>query len=324
MVGVELLRESDRLVAAAQHVLASRDGRIALTLVLMVTAAVEANIYTPARQEFPFEGGGGDPTAAVLLNVLAVVPLLATASSPFLAAAGATFLSVVILGSPETPITLSTLAVLLYAVGHLVARRGLLLAIPLVVPFFLNAFVPFDGSDVNVASIGPFVLVATAALAGESSRKRIEAVTALDETQAAMAASVQEQTEMEERATIARELHDIVAHHLSVIAVQSETARLTSPRLSKDARQRFEAIGETARDAQLKLTNGALSDSVVQLAAEVDARILNVDKNSLVNADQLSCRELTATRLPAHDDFAGIADGQHERFNLFVWCLIVD
>jgi signal transduction histidine kinase len=53
---------------------------------------------------------------------------------------------------------------------------------------------------------------------------------------------------MEERATIAREPHDIVAHHLSVIAVQSEMARLTSPRLSKDARQRFEATGETARD----------------------------------------------------------------------------
>jgi signal transduction histidine kinase len=163
-----------------------------------------------------------------------VLPLLATTSFPFLAAAGATFLSVIILGSPETPITLSALAVLLYAVGHLVARRGLLLAVPLVVPFFLNAFVPFDGGDVDLASIGPFVLVATAALAGESSRKRIEAVTALDATQAAMAATVQEQTAMEERATIARELHDIVAHHLSVIAVQSETARLTSPRLSKE------------------------------------------------------------------------------------------
>src|SRR5262245_26189569 len=54
---------------------------------------------------------------------------------------------------------------------------------------------------------------------------------------------------MEERARITRELHDIVAHHLSVIAVQSETARLTSPKLSADARGRFEAIAQTARDA---------------------------------------------------------------------------
>ena len=89
------------------------------------------------------------------------------------------------------------------------------------------------------------LLVAAAVLLGESTRKRTEVVAALDATQEAMAESVREQTAMEERARIARELHDIVAHHLSVIAVQSETARLTSPKLSADARGRFEAI---ARD----------------------------------------------------------------------------
>jgi signal transduction histidine kinase len=102
---------------------------------------------------------------------------------------------------------------------------------------------------VGLASIGPFLLLVAAVLVGESRRKESEAVTALDATQAAMAESTREQTAMEERAAIARELHDIVAHHLSVIAVQTETARLTSPKLSADARGRFEAIGNTARDA---------------------------------------------------------------------------
>jgi signal transduction histidine kinase len=86
-------------------------------------------------------------------------------------------------------------------------------------------------------------------LVGESMRKRSEAVAELGVTQEAMAESAREQTAMEERARIARELHDIVAHHLSVIAVQSETARLTSPKLSADARGRFEAIAATARVA---------------------------------------------------------------------------
>jgi signal transduction histidine kinase len=54
---------------------------------------------------------------------------------------------------------------------------------------------------------------------------------------------------MEERARIARELHDIVAHYLSVIAVESETARLTSPELSADAGGRLAAIASTAREA---------------------------------------------------------------------------
>ena len=50
-----------------------------------------------------------------------------------------------------------------------------------------------------------------------------------------------------ERARIARELHDVVAHHISVIAVQAETARLTTPGLPDAGAQGFAAIGDTAR-----------------------------------------------------------------------------
>ena len=249
MLAVELPRESDGVIESAQRLFAGRDGRIALTLVLAVTAALEASLYTPDMPDFPFEETSHDPAGTVILNVLAVLPLLATWRFPFLGAAAVSFFSFVILGSSETPVTLSALGVLLYAIGHLVAQRGVLWAAPFVFLFFVHAIVPFDGGRVDLASIGPFLLVIAAVLAGESYRQRTEAVTALDETQAAMAESVREQTAMEERAAIARELHDIVAHHLSMIAVQSETARLTSPKLSADARGRFEAIAATARDA---------------------------------------------------------------------------
>ena len=125
MVGMELPRETTaNAVDAARRLFAGRDGRIALTLLLAVTAAIEANIYTPERPEFPFEDGGGDPAAAVILNVLAVLPLLAANRFPVIAAAATSFFSLVILASSETAVTLTALGVLLYTIGHLVAHRG--------------------------------------------------------------------------------------------------------------------------------------------------------------------------------------------------------
>jgi signal transduction histidine kinase len=44
-------------------------------------------------------------------------------------------------------------------------------------------------------------------------------------------------------------LHDVVAHHISMIAVQAETARLTTPGLPAEGATRLLAIGDTARTA---------------------------------------------------------------------------
>ena len=52
-----------------------------------------------------------------------------------------------------------------------------------------------------------------------------------------------------ERARIARELHDVVAHHISMVSVQAETARLTTPGMPAAGAQRLSAIGDTARAA---------------------------------------------------------------------------
>src|SRR6185369_8884389 len=45
------------------------------------------------------------------------------------------------------------------------------------------------------------------------------------------------------------ELHDVVAHHISMIAVQVETARLTTAGLPPEGVKRLVAIGDTARMA---------------------------------------------------------------------------
>jgi signal transduction histidine kinase len=240
MGAMEFAVESKSLIEAARRLFAGRDGRIAVTLVLAVTATLEASVYAHQRS---------DLAAAILVNVLAVLPLLAARRFPVLAAVATTFCTLVLLGSPKAPLTITEFAVLLYLIGNLVVRRGLLWGIPFLVPFLFNAIAPFGGGNARAESVAPLVFVAAAMLVGESTRKRSAAEAELGATQEAMAESLQEQTAMEERARIARELHDIVAHHLSVIAVQSETARLTSPDLSADGRERFEAIAETARDA---------------------------------------------------------------------------
>src|SRR5262245_57391684 len=236
---MELAAEGQRVIAAAQRLFAGRDGRIALTLMLAATAALEASLYEQR----------GSLVLAILVNVLAVLPLLASRRLPLLAAVATTFCTIVLLVAPDATLTVTGLGVLLYTIGNLVVRRGLVWGVPFLVPFLLNAMAPIGGGNAGPGSVAPLLLVAAALLVGESTRKRSEAEAELGATQVAMAESEREQTAMEERARIARELHDIVAHHLSVIAVQSETARFTSPELSADARSRFEAIAQTARDA---------------------------------------------------------------------------
>ncbi|MER7546081.1 sensor histidine kinase [Spirillospora sp. NPDC127506] len=57
------------------------------------------------------------------------------------------------------------------------------------------------------------------------------------------------QAVLEERARIARELHDVVAHHMSVIAMQAEAAPYKIPDLPEAARQTFGVVRDAAREA---------------------------------------------------------------------------
>jgi signal transduction histidine kinase len=54
---------------------------------------------------------------------------------------------------------------------------------------------------------------------------------------------------LEERTRIARELHDVVAHHMSLIAVRAETAPYRLTGLPEPARAEFSSLSEVAREA---------------------------------------------------------------------------
>src|SRR6266496_2953176 len=54
---------------------------------------------------------------------------------------------------------------------------------------------------------------------------------------------------LEERTRIARELHDVVAHHMSLIAVRAETAPYRLSDLPESARAEFGSLSDVAREA---------------------------------------------------------------------------
>jgi signal transduction histidine kinase len=82
----------------------------------------------------------------------------------------------------------------------------------------------------------------------ELSRSRGEVAEVRQQGMEQVIAAQREQAAMAERARIAREMHDIVAHSISRIAVEAETAPYTIKDLSDPARQGFEQIATTARE----------------------------------------------------------------------------
>jgi len=115
------------------------------------------------------------------------------------------------------------------------------LSVALAVPFLVLALTSGGSAAVLLASLAP--AAAGTGIAVRASRA--------DRTQTAareqIADTLTEHLARGERARIARELHDVVAHHISMIAVQAETARMTTAGLPAAGAQRFTEIGDTAR-----------------------------------------------------------------------------
>ncbi|MGK5629982.1 sensor histidine kinase [Streptomyces sp. URMC 123] len=94
-----------------------------------------------------------------------------------------------------------------------------------------------------------FVLSGLMLLIGGAIRERGEAQRRLTEQETISEAERARRTLLEERARIARELHDVVAHHMSVITVQSDSAPYRIEGLPEAAREEFAAIASTARES---------------------------------------------------------------------------
>ncbi|MDR1078445.1 MAG: histidine kinase [Propionibacteriaceae bacterium] len=100
------------------------------------------------------------------------------------------------------------------------------------------------------------LLMGVLMLVGHLWRQRARSNAALAETSSALAlasaerdASEVERAVWEERTRIARDIHDVVAHHMSIIAIQAQAAPLRTPDLPPETVQTFALIEDTAKQA---------------------------------------------------------------------------
>jgi len=194
--------------------------------------------------------GGASVTGvltAAVLGLCTTVPLAflgPAAAAICVCVAGVLSLTVV---RTLTMAGLAAVLIVLYRFGR-DGGRGQLLAPVLTAPFLIVAlagsFSP--GTEEGVLAVLLAALAPAAALAGIARQARVQAH-AHSAARQVIVDSLLEHTARGERARIARELHDVVAHHISMIAVQAETARLATPGMPDAGAERLLEIGDRAR-----------------------------------------------------------------------------
>ncbi len=227
-------------------------------------AVAGAALGLAAMSEAIARGAGAGMSAAGLVGVCALA-LFTTVPLAFLgpvaAAVAICAASVLSLAAFQT-LTAAGLVALLIALYQL-GRSGAapssrrteaswgaaqFLAPALAVPFLVLALAGTGraGSEEGVLVVLLAALAPAAALTGIAQRARSEALVHSTARQV-IAGTLVEHTARGERARIARELHGVVAHHISMIAVQAETARLATPGMPAAGAKRLLEIGDTAR-----------------------------------------------------------------------------
>jgi signal transduction histidine kinase len=176
-----------------------------------------------------------DPLWRLPLQLLIAASVLARRRAPVVAMAVAVGAALLLRVSPGAE-GYSAFLINAYSVGRHSAARWRSLALVLLI----------SGVAVSARSDFTIVLVALIAwLVGDLRRERTRG--------AAAAVEAAQRGAVEERARIARELHDVIAHGVAVMVVQAEGARNQLDRDPERAREAIETISATGREAMTEL-----------------------------------------------------------------------
>ncbi|MFC6020999.1 sensor histidine kinase [Plantactinospora solaniradicis] len=153
--------------------------------------------------------------------------------------------------------------------------------------------------DAPANAHGVAILFVVILIVGDQVRRRRQSQRALAEQAELSELEQARRAVLEERTRIAREMHDVVAHHMSMIAVQAETAPYRLTGLAEPARAEFTAIAGSAREAltDMRRLLGVLrSESAVPETAPQPGL---ADVPELVEAARRAGMSVTVTTGPA-------------------------
>ncbi|MFF2851693.1 sensor histidine kinase [Streptomyces sp. NPDC058001] len=244
-----------------EHPLAPDAALAAGVLVCMITGA-----FVDPQKHGPDHWGTHTPSAfSIVLMVLAATALIfrRRAPMPVLYATGALSFVELVSGEPRAPVVMSAV-VALYTVAATTDRPttwrvGLPTMTALTAAAMLAGPLPWYAQE----NLGIFAWTGMAAAAGDAVRSRRAFVHAIRERAERAERTREEEARRrvaEERLRIARDLHDVVAHHIALVNVQAGVAAHVMDKRPDQAKEALAHVREASRSAlgELRATVGLL------------------------------------------------------------------
>jgi len=219
------------------------------------------------------QSDGGTPAAAVVLAVLSVAPLAVRQRAPALVmtVVAAALAAYAVAGFGDFPSGALGLVIALFTVAMLRDRLVVAVMFAGALAVLVLAYVSADSDVVwsQVAQAGVILFVAW--VLGASARRWARG--------AERAAAAAARAVAQERLRIARELHDVVSHHMSVVSLQAGLAAYVVDTDVPTARQAIRTASDAGREAlgEMRRMLGALRMDDEQAAYRPQPGLADLD-----------------------------------------------
>jgi signal transduction histidine kinase len=204
-------------------------GRHPLLIDTLLGGTLAAPALIIAMTPDPPVGPMGPGSVGVSLFAWAAVACRRWWPLPVLVVTGLTTVALTLWNGSQQPELVISLAVVVYTVASRLDRTRIgVMATAVALPLYAATVVTSSSSWWAPQNIGSLAWIGMAAAAGDATRSRLAYVAEVEE-RARRAEQDRDQEArrrvVEERLRIARELHDVVSHHIAVINVQAGAAR---------------------------------------------------------------------------------------------------